>query len=122
MKLATEPIGSIPRPAELIAGMAAFAKGEINSQELNHLYDRAIEDTIKRFEATGSPVITDGEQKKSSFVTYPIEGMQQLSPGGVVIPFADSHSRQLPKLTGGPFRYQNHAVTYFANAKRYAHV
>ncbi len=28
---------------------------------LNSLYDRAIRDTIQRFEATGSPVIIDGE-------------------------------------------------------------
>ena len=30
----------------------------------NPLYLAAIRDTVERFEATGSPVITDGEQRK----------------------------------------------------------
>jgi hypothetical protein len=29
----------------------------------------AVRDTIVRFEATGSPVVTDGEQRKPSFAT-----------------------------------------------------
>ena len=62
----TEPIGSIPRPQELIDGMAAFGRGEISPDGLQELQDRALRDTIERFEATGSPVISDGEQTKSS--------------------------------------------------------
>ena len=39
--------------------------------QLDPLYDAAIRDTIERFEATGSPVITDGEQRKyHNFWTY----------------------------------------------------
>jgi 5-methyltetrahydropteroyltriglutamate--homocysteine methyltransferase len=38
----------------------------------------------------------------------------------VVIPFADGHQRQLPVLTGGPFRYQVHADTYLRAALRHA--
>jgi hypothetical protein len=44
---------------------------------LNVLFERALRDTIKRFEATGSPVITDGEQTKPSFATYPIHGLRE---------------------------------------------
>jgi len=33
---------------------------------LDPLYEEAIRDTIARFEATGSPVITDGEQRKNN--------------------------------------------------------
>jgi 5-methyltetrahydropteroyltriglutamate--homocysteine methyltransferase len=65
----TEPIGSIPRPQELIDGMAALGRGEIPPEGLQELQDRALRDTIERFEATGSPVISDGEQTKSSFAT-----------------------------------------------------
>jgi 5-methyltetrahydropteroyltriglutamate--homocysteine methyltransferase len=117
MHLRTEPIGSIPRPVELILGIKAHAAGQMSDHDLQHLYDAALSDTIKSFEATGSPVITDGEQSKSSFATYPLEGMQTLSPDGVVIPFADGHTRQLPKLTKGPFRYQNFAGSYVQKAK-----
>lgn len=117
MRIQTEPIGSIPRPVELILGIKAHAAGQLNDRDLQHLYDEAVSETIKSFEATGSPVISDGEQTKPSFATYPIQGLQHLSPDGVVIPFADGHTRQLPKLTGGPFRYKTYADGYVQKAK-----
>jgi 5-methyltetrahydropteroyltriglutamate--homocysteine methyltransferase len=118
MHIQTEPIGSIPRPVELILGIKAHAAGQLNDRDLKQLYDIAVSETIKNFEATGSPVITDGEQTKPSFATYPIQGLQQLSPDGVVIPFADGHTRQLPKLKGGPFHYQIYSDTYLQKAKQ----
>lgn len=117
MLILTEPIGSIPRPLELQQGMKAFSSGDIGTKELDILFARALLDTIKRFEATGSPVITDGEQTKPSFATYPIHGLQDLDPNGVVIPFEDGHTRQLPKLTAGPFRYQLHAADFLQKAR-----
>lgn len=122
MPIPTEPIGSIPRPKELLDGVQAFDAGRISREELDELYDAAIRDTIQRLEATGSPVITDGEQAKPSFATYPIHGLKNLAPDGVSIPFADGHSRQLPRLTAGPFRYQTYAEQYLERAKKYARV
>jgi hypothetical protein len=58
MILPTEPIGSIPRPAALLEGIRAFGDGRRLQQELDALYDSATRDTILRFEATGSPVIS----------------------------------------------------------------
>jgi 5-methyltetrahydropteroyltriglutamate--homocysteine methyltransferase len=122
MALPTEPIGSIPRPKELIEGMAAFADGRIGAEALDALFDAAVADTIRRFEETGSPVITDGEQRKPSFATYPIQGLKNLAPGGVTIPFRDGHTRQLPVLTSGPFRYAAFAATYLEGARKHARV
>jgi len=99
--------------------MGAFAAGEMSREELEALQREAVVDTIRRFEETGSPVITDGEQTKPSFVTYPIHGLENLAPDGVVIPFADGHTRQLPRLTSGPFRYGTHADSYLEEAKRH---
>ena len=120
MSIATEPIGSIPRPTKLLEGITAFTKGAISSEEMDTLYDEAVRDTIARFEATGSPVITDGEQSKPSFATYPIHGLENFAPDGVTIPFADGHTRQLPRLTSGPFRYRNYAESYLTKAKKHA--
>jgi 5-methyltetrahydropteroyltriglutamate--homocysteine methyltransferase len=117
MRIQTEPIGSIPRPVELILAIKAHAAGQLNDRDLQHLYDNAVSETIKKFESTGSPVITDGEQTKPSFATYPIQGLKNLSPDGVVIPFADGHTRQLPKITSGPFRYHLYADGYLKKAK-----
>lgn len=65
-------------------------------------------------------MITDGEQTKPSFATYPLSGLENLGADGVTIPFADGHTRQLPRLTRGPFRYGVHAVTYLKAAQRHA--
>ncbi len=119
MPIPTEPIGSIPRPKALIEGIGAFAAGRLPQQELDRLYEAALLDTITLFEATGSPVITDGEQTKPSFATYPIHGLKTLAPGGVTIPFADGHTRQLPVITAGPFRYQTYADRYLEAAKHH---
>ena len=89
--------------------MRAAAEGLLGSAALETLYDDAVRDTLRRFEETGSPVVTDGEQRKQSFATYPVAGLTNLAPGGVTIPFEDGHSRQLPLLTSGPFRYATQA-------------
>jgi 5-methyltetrahydropteroyltriglutamate--homocysteine methyltransferase len=117
MPIPTEPIGSIPRPRYLLEGMADFAAGKLDQAGLDALCEQALAETIQRLEASGSPVVTDGEQTKPSFATYPLQGIDALAPDGVVIPFADGHTRQLPRLTGGPFRYGTFAVSYLTKAK-----
>ncbi|WP_420147267.1 cobalamin-independent methionine synthase II family protein [Spirosoma sp.] len=117
--LRTEPIGSIPRPAYLQQAMTAFARKDITKAELDRLTDQAIQETIAAFEETGSPVITDGEQSKPSFATYPIAGLDGLLPNGVVIPFADGHTRQLPVISKGPFRYAHSADTFLKRAQKF---
>lgn len=119
MPIPTEPIGSIPRPASLIQAVADFQSGKIDRAMLDDAYTEAIRDTIERFEQTGSPVFTDGEQSKPSFATYPLSGLDNLAPDGVSIPFADGHVRQLPRLTAGPFRYAVHAARFLKSARSY---
>jgi 5-methyltetrahydropteroyltriglutamate--homocysteine methyltransferase len=116
----TEPIGSIPRPPELLE---ALARKGLDDPSLDGLYERAIRDTIARFHATGSPVITDGEQRKyHNFWTYSVEGLANTHPDGFVIPFAAGHTRRMPRLTAGPFRYRWYADAFIQVAQRYAHV
>ena len=119
MTIPTEPIGSIPRPPALIQAMVAAQAGTAPAAALEDAYAAALRDTIERFEQTGSPIVTDGEQTKPSFATYPMSGLS-LAPDGVVIPFADGHTRQLPRLTAGPFKYGVHAGTYTKAAKAIA--
>jgi 5-methyltetrahydropteroyltriglutamate--homocysteine methyltransferase len=104
MPIPTEPIGSIPRPPELLAAMGAHAARQISDEQFHAAQEAALRDTISRLEATGSPVITDGEQTKPSFATYPLSGLENLAADGVTIPFADGHTRQLPRLTSSSIR------------------
>ena len=121
VNIPTEPIGSIPRPPELIEAVAA--QGDSEDPALDPLYDAAIRDTIARFEATGSSVVTDGEQRKyQNFWTYSVHGLPNTAPDGFKIPFSAGHTRRMPRLTSGPFRYRRRADLYLDVAKRYASV
>src|SRR5262245_23852008 len=117
MVIPTEPIGSIPRTPDVIRAWSDQQAGRLSPDRFQQILDNALRDTIRELEATGSPVITDGEQTKSSFATYPLDGASGLDADGVVVPFKDGHTRQLPRLTRGPFRYATHAAKYLAAAK-----
>lgn len=119
MTIPTEPIGSIPRPLRLLE---AIASNDGTDPRLDPLYEEAVRDTVERFEATGSPVITDGEQKKyHNFWTYCVQGLPNTDAQGFKIPFAAGHTRRMLRLTGGPFRYERYADSYLEIAQRYAH-
>jgi 5-methyltetrahydropteroyltriglutamate--homocysteine methyltransferase len=120
ISIPTEPIGSIPRPLDLLERVT---KSDSEDPNLAPFYDAAIRDTIERFEATGSPVVTDGEQSKyHNFCTYCVHGLANTAPDGFKIPFSDGHTRRLVRLTSGPFRYKRYADSYLDVALRYAHV
>jgi len=121
MPIPTEPIGSVPRSAELLKAMAEHSAGKISDAQLKSAQEEALRETIARMEETGSPVISDGEQTKPSFATYPLTGLANLAADGVVIPFADGHTRQLPWLTSGPFSYGVHASSFLRAAQPFAH-
>ncbi len=117
MQLPTEPIGSLPRPKALQDAVNAAAAGQMSSAELETQFEDAVGDTLRRFEQTGSSVVTDGEMRKQSFATYPVDGLANIRPGGVTIPFEDGHTRQLPLITGGPFHYATKASAYLDAAR-----
>jgi 5-methyltetrahydropteroyltriglutamate--homocysteine methyltransferase len=121
MPIPTEPIGSIPRPLELLAAIRSCGNG--TDPRLDPLYEAAVRQTIEQFEETGSPLITDGEQRKfHNFWTYSVEGLPNTSPDGFRIPFAAGHVRRMPRLLAGPFRYRYYADRYLEQALRYARV
>lgn len=120
MAIPTEPIGSIPRPLGLIEAMNRLGSGD---PALEPLYDEAVRETIREFEATGSPVITDGEQRKyHNFATYSVEGLTNTAPDGFKLPFSDGHVRRLPRLISGPFSYGKYAYDHLERAVKYARV
>jgi 5-methyltetrahydropteroyltriglutamate--homocysteine methyltransferase len=114
----TEPIGSIPRPWLIDA-----ISRQPREPGLDALYQDAIRDTVERFEATGSPVITDGEQRKyHNFWTYCVHGLANTTPDGFKIPFAAGHIRRMPRLSSGPFRYKRYADSYLDIAMRHTSI
>jgi methionine synthase II (cobalamin-independent) len=74
----------MPRPSKLQEAYAQYDAGDIGKEDLETLQEAAVKDTIERSEATGAPIISDGEQRWSSFATYPIADTLAgtgLSPG-----------------------------------------
>jgi methionine synthase II (cobalamin-independent) len=122
-------VGSLPRPAKLQAAYADYDAGQIAKEALEALQDEAVKDSITRGEATGAPIISDGEQRWSSFATYALTDTlagtglaDNLAPTGgqYFAIFADGHHRQLPRLTGGPFRYKTYAADTLAQSIGFA--
>ncbi len=117
MPIPTELVGSLPRPLKLQEAFEDLDQGKITFADLQVLQDEAAEDSIKRLEQTGETYVSDGEQRESSFATYPITdtlagtGLADnlAGDGQFFAIFDDGHQRQLPRLTGGPFRYKTFA-------------
>jgi len=128
MPIPTELVGSLPRPRKLQDAYQKLDDGAIDVSELKQLQEEAAEDSIKRLEQTGEPLVTDGEQRESSFATYPLTTTLAgtgLAPnlagdGQYFAIFDDGHHRQLPRLTGGPFRYQTYASEFVEKNKKIA--
>ncbi|CAN5185637.1 cobalamin-independent methionine synthase II family protein [soil metagenome] len=128
MKLQTENVGSLPRPMKLQEAIADYDAGKITKDELKVIQDEACKDSIKRMEATGAPIVSDGEQRVSSFATYPLAdtlagtGLADnlAGDGQYFAIFTDGHHRQLPRLTGGPFKYKTYASEFVKEAKKIA--
>jgi methionine synthase II (cobalamin-independent) len=128
MLIPTEPVGSLPRPKKLQEAYAAYDQGKIKKEELEREQDVACLDSIKRMEATGAPIVSDGEQRMSSFATYPLTdtlagtGLAEhlAADGQYFAIFTDGHHRQLPRLTGGPFRYKTYAAEFTEKAMKMA--
>lgn len=49
-----------------------YEAGKITLKDLVKAQDAAAKDSISRMEQTGQELVTDGEQRASSFATYPI--------------------------------------------------
>lgn len=128
MSIPTENVGSLPRPMKLQEAIAAYDAGNITKEELKTVQDEACRDSIERMEATGAPIVSDGEQRVSSFATYPLAdtlagtGLAEnlAGDGQYFAIFTDGHHRQLPRLTAGPFKYKTYASEFVEEAQKMA--
>lgn len=121
MPIPTEVVGSLPRPKVLQDTLVAYDEGRVDRETLLREQDKAARDSVERMAATGEMYITDGEQRNSSFATYPLTDTlggtglldTMKGDGHCIITFEDGHKRQLPGLVRGPFRYKTYAHENF---------
>lgn len=120
-ELPTEPVGSLPRPSRLQRAVLDAEIGQVTQVELAREQDLAVRDTLDRFAETGSPVVSDGEQRRQSFSSYPLGTSidpSEVEEGPVFAVFADGHHRVIPSLARAPFRYRAWAADDVAAARR----
>jgi len=124
MPIPTENVGSLPRPVKLQEAIRNYDNGTIGAAELAKVQDDACRDSIQRMEACGQSIVSDGEQRASSFATYPLTdtlagtGLAEnlAADGQYFAIFDDGHDRRLPRITGGPFRYKTYAADLLAKS------
>ena len=118
-ELPTEPVGSLPRPTRLQRAVLDADTGIVTREELAEEQELAVRDTLVRFEETGSPIISDGEQRRESFASYPLGTAEDgVSEGPVFAVFADGHHRVIPSLAAAPFAFRAWAADDVAAARR----
>ena len=66
----TTVVGSFSRPRDLIEATKKHSEGKLPKPELEALLEKSTEETIRGEEEAGHDVITDGEQRRSSFVSF----------------------------------------------------
>ncbi len=126
MPIPTETVGSLPRPLELQEAYEDLDQGKIGLEDLQKLQEVAAKDSIQRLEQTGETYVNDGEQRESSFATYPLTdtlagtGLADnlAGDGQFFAIFDDGHDRQLPRIVSGPFRYKQYASDFVEKNKR----
>ncbi|KAK8191541.1 hypothetical protein HDK77DRAFT_72271 [Phyllosticta capitalensis] len=129
MLIPTENVGSLPRPMHLQQTYAQYDHGLCSKDTLVKAQDAAVRDTIENLERSGQLYVSDGEQRASSFATYPVTDTLNgtgLSPNLIVdehcftLSFQDGHTRTLPRLLRGPFRYKTYAYDMLRASMRFA--
>jgi len=66
-KIRIDHIGSLVRPANLRDVFARYDRSQASREELAKAQDEAIRDVIRKQEARGFPIVTDGEFRRHSF-------------------------------------------------------
>lgn len=67
LRLRIDQVGSLAAPPTLLEAYDRFARGEIGEAELHERQDQAVRDCIRKQEAVGLPVLTDGEFRRRNF-------------------------------------------------------
>ena len=70
-------VGSLRRPAKLLAAQKQLAAGTITAVEFKEIQDRAVDEAIALQESVGLEVVTDGA------VVSPVVGLLVELPGNV---------------------------------------
>ncbi len=92
----TEVVGSLLRPTWLLDARERYERGGVDAAAFKRVEDRAVDEAVALQESAGIDVITDGEQRRTSFFGHlvdALEGFDRL--GGWAIPFHNEQGEEL---------------------------
>ncbi|HEX3177904.1 MAG TPA: cobalamin-independent methionine synthase II family protein [Methylomirabilota bacterium] len=96
MRPRAEVIGSLLRPDALKAARARFEAGLLDAAQFKRIEDAAVDEAVRRQEAAGLDVVTDGELRRYAFFGHMIEALAGFDrEGGWAVPFRDEAGEQL---------------------------
>lgn len=75
-------VGSWPRPPELLRALRGKRQGRLSAGAFDRVADGAALDALRRQEAAGVDIVTDGEQRRDnfySFVAEKLDGVRMMS-------------------------------------------
>jgi 5-methyltetrahydropteroyltriglutamate--homocysteine methyltransferase len=104
----TTQVGSLPKPPEILAARADFAKGRITRDELTRLEREATAEWIRFQDEIGMDVVVDGEQYRGDMVAFFAEELPGFTQGGLVRSYGNRYYRK-PIATGQIVR--DHPIT-----------
>jgi 5-methyltetrahydropteroyltriglutamate--homocysteine methyltransferase len=86
----TSVVGSLPRPEWLLEAIAASEEGRMDRSRLEQYYDEAVILAIKQQETAGLDEVSDGEQRRFSFLAFVAERI----PSFRMIPTSELMNRE----------------------------
>jgi len=95
----TSLVGSLPKPPELVAARAQFARGSLPQRELDDLAEEAIVWWVRRQEELGLDVLVDGELYRGDMVAYFADALDGMELAGLVRSYGNRYY-QKPVIRG----------------------
>ena len=80
----TTTVGSLPKPPDLVAARARFARGGMSQRELDEVAEEAVLFWLQRQEELGLDVLVDGEMYRGDMVAYFADQLDGMELGGLV--------------------------------------
>src|SRR5688500_16424086 len=93
-------VGSLLRPAYLLAAREQAERGELSAADFKRIEDRAVDEAVALQEAAGLDVVTDGEMRRYAFYGHlveALEGFDKYAGWSITFRDADGHEAALQR-------------------------
>src|SRR5215510_6087016 len=115
MSLRAEQVGSLLRPAALLAARSAFADGRLDLTSLRAKEDEAIRAAVARQREIGLDVLADGEMRRYSWLTGMADAVDGFLPDSVMLEWhgpGGGREKTTARIVGGALHKREHLTEH----------